>query len=812
MKNHNRILAFLLALVFILAAFSGCKKQEEEKGPEFVYVPTYQPFECPDVDYIENVTMSADKLYLYGEGVTGKETYTDPETGESWESDVYGYSLFSANLDGSDIKKIDYSCNTYVEEDDLISSNWINRIFATRSGNLLIFRESSTTKFDLPENFDPMTDEKWNYDTTDESGIWVDVLSPEGELLNSLLIHSNNGEDYFYVNNVVEDNDGNLYVNGYNQLRVYDKDLNLLYDIKNEDQGFNDIIACYNGDIATTAWNEDYTSLHYQILDKASHTFKDGAVVANTNMNSNFVGNEEYDFFFQTTTGLYGTHLATGESEPILNWIDSDIDSDTVRGVRILDENTVLCLTMTYKDEGSSSDIVTLTKTDASTLPEEKVLTMACLYTDYNVKRDVLAFNKSNNGYRIRIADYSEYNEGGDWNAGITKLNVEITSGNVPDFFLLGGDIPVDRYAAKGILADLTPYLEKDLGKDGLVEPFFNALRSEDGKLYEFYSSFTLESAIALKSKVGDVDSWTVADVLEAYHQLPDGANIFDKYTNKVSILYSCVLRNLDRFVNWETGECRFDSQEFIDLLKFTEYFPKEIDWDDPELYIDEMPAPDGEETDSLITGQQLMRNLYLYNLSSFRGDTFYRYGDDVAFVGYPTYEGNGAVFNFSGVGFAMSEACTEKDAVWSFIGKYMSADYQNEDNYSIPTNKEAFDKRLEAERTPLFPKEDEEYWIPEDMVYTYSEGATNADGEKEIPKNYLWINGHDVPVYAMTDAEYDVFMDLLNNTTSFARYDTSIAAIIQEETEAFFLGQKSAEDTAKMIQSRAKLYVNEQK
>lgn len=820
MKNRSRILACLLALIFILSAFSGCKKQEETKTTEYVYVPTYQPLSCPDVEYIGNVAMTKDKIFILGEGVTGKDTYTDPETGDSWENDVYGYSFYSANLDGSDLKKVDYEVNSSSSEGNTETYSWVNRLQATRSGDLLIFRESSVTTFDLPDDFDPETDQKWNYDSTYESSIWVDVLGSDGTLKKSAFIcdTSGNEEDYFYVDRVAEDNDGILYICSYNQFRAYDKDFNLLYTIKDEKQGFNSITSCYNGDILTTRWNEDYTVLHYEILDKTAHTFTEGAVVDNMNIGETYLGNENYDYFFNTSTGLFGAHVATGKSEPILNWLDSDIDSSTVRGVQILDEETVLCLTMTYGDEGNQSELVTLKKTDASTLPEEKVLTMACLYTNYTVKRDVLAFNKSNNGTRIRVVDYSEYNTGEDWNAGLTKLNVEITSGNVPDIFLLNGELPVERYAAKGILTDLTPFVEKEFGKDSLVEPFVNTLRSEDGKLYELYSHFTLETAIALKKAVGDRTSWNVSELLEAYKNLPEGATIMDKYTAKDSVLYSCILRNLSHFVNWETGECRFDTPEFIDLLKFTDYFPLEIDWDNPEIYENDVVvspsaiAEETEDTDPLTTGQQLMRNLYCYDLCGFRGETFYRYGDDLAFIGLPTYEGNGASFNSSGIGFAISESCKEKDAAWNFLKKYMTAEYQTEDSYSLPTNKKAFDTLVERERTPLFPQEGEEPWIPEDLFYTYSEGATNADGKKEIPKTYTWINNHNVPVYAMTDAEYNAFMDILNNTTSFSRYDANITTIIQEETEAFFQGQKTAEDTARMIQSRAKLYVNESK
>ena len=63
-----------------------------------------------------------------------------------------------------------------------------------------------------------------------------------------------------------------------------------------------------------------------------------------------------------------------------------------------------------------------------------------------------------------------------------------------------------------------------------------------------------------------------------------------------------------------------------------------------------------------------------------------------------------------------------------------------------------------------------------------------------------------------MTEQEETALRNLIGSVTVFNRNDTSLSDIIEEETQAFFNGQKSAEDTAKMIQSRATIYVNEQR
>ena len=54
--------------------------------------------------------------------------------------------------------------------------------------------------------------------------------------------------------------------------------------------------------------------------------------------------------------------------------------------------------------------------------------------------------------------------------------------------------------------------------------------------------------------------------------------------------------------------------------------------------------------------------------------------------------------------------------------------------------------------------------------------------------------------------------MELLNNTDKLTDYDTQILEIVMDEAQAYINGTSSAKSVAAMIQSRVKIYVNEQK
>ena len=62
-----------------------------------------------------------------------------------------------------------------------------------------------------------------------------------------------------------------------------------------------------------------------------------------------------------------------------------------------------------------------------------------------------------------------------------------------------------------------------------------------------------------------------------------------------------------------------------------------------------------------------------------------------------------------------------------------------------------------------------------------------------------------------MTRADADKLLDFLDAIENLNEYDSAIMDIIKSECQAMFAGDKTPEETAKLIQSRASLYVAEQ-
>ena len=63
-----------------------------------------------------------------------------------------------------------------------------------------------------------------------------------------------------------------------------------------------------------------------------------------------------------------------------------------------------------------------------------------------------------------------------------------------------------------------------------------------------------------------------------------------------------------------------------------------------------------------------------------------------------------------------------------------------------------------------------------------------------------------------MTQEQADEVLSIIETCTKVASYDTSIYDIVNEQAQAFFADQKSVDEVARLIQSKANIYVNEQR
>lgn len=525
---------------------------------------------------------------------------------------------------------------------------------------------------------------------------------------------------------------------------------------------------------------------------------------------------EAYDFYYQYNSDLYGYKQKEQVSELVVSWMDCDIDSNYINATYALEDGRILGILnenggggATVYDAGmnalGASDgaavdtgytLVFLTKTDAASVKPKTVLTLACMYLDWNLRSRIVEFNKNSEDYRIIIKDYSQYATDDDYNAGVTKLNTEILSGQVPDL-LYTYNMPISQYAAQGILVDLKPYIEADseLSGDALMTHILDAA-SIDGKLYEAFSNFSINTAVGLTKVVGDYDQWTVKELKDALSKLQPDATVFGIGNTKADMLANCLRRSYAAYVDWSNGTCNFDSDDFRELLEFVNAFPESFDWNNVDWSSTKYDA------DALKAGTQLLVNTSISALQDYAWTLASFGGQDITYVGYPSATGNNNVFMI-GDGLSISSVCKDKDGAWQFVRTLFTEEHQREVNYyGIPTNAALFNEQLKSLMTIEYQTDADGNYILDD------------NGEKIVnPKATYWFDeNNQYEIDVLTQEQIDQIMALYNSTNLVQNDDESIMSIITEETAGYFAGQKTLDDTVRLIQNRVSLYVAESK
>jgi hypothetical protein len=503
-----------------------------------------------------------------------------------------------------------------------------------------------------------------------------------------------------------------------------------------------------------------------------------------------YPGGDTYEFLYTSGDSLYGWPKGADAPQKLLSWSSSGIDCGQVFTMTFLPDGRGAALLWDDSDMSAAGSVALLFPADEDAMAGRTVLTLATMGLDSETRAMVMDFNRTSRDYRIEIQDYSEYNTPDDASAGLTKLNTEILTGKMPDLLDVSDALPLRQYAQRGYLEDLWPYIDSDaeLGRAGVME---RALQSAEigGKLYQVFSSFTLDTLAGASQAVGDKEGWSLTDLRAAMEKMGPECCILEQNETRDSIFSSLFSRSLDRFVDWDAGTARFDSPEFQEILDFCASFPAQPGTADDGL--DAMTRA--------VEGRQLLLRGGVLSLTNVKVNREL-FGGNVTFVGYPDGQGIAARFQTEG-SLAMSAACPDKEGAWSFLRRTLLPTGQTFFPSGFPINRADFDGAAEESMKV-------EYVTDEN-----GETVTDEDGQPVVANQSRGLlGGLWIPLTPITQDDYDQVMDLYSTAGSLVRQDENIRSIALECAGGFFAGDWTAQEAAAAIQNRVELYLNEQK
>lgn len=737
-----------IVLCILALGLSACGNKESKESStekEFAYVAEYLPLEV-NFEYLSTVAASRDMLYLFGAG-------WDEETQEH-NTYLYAYDLQNGTSSEMSLE--------FGENSDLA------QIGTDREGNLL----AVVNRYDY---------------TMDDSGELTDVssvlelkkLSKEnGSVLESRDISEVMGdEEYFYLNYFCIDGQGNLYfANSEGKIYVMDQELNKLWETQT-DNWVENMTVSKEGTVYIASYGNE--GLEIRPLDPASKTLGESLTDVGGYGNLQMVSGNTKSFLISETDAVSVYDVSSGLKEEVFLWLDIDVNSNNIRYIGEMTDGRIWAISEDYSQAESHPELIVVKKVAASEITPKEELTYGTLYLDYDVREEIIRFNKHNDTYRIKVKEYGQ----DDYEAGLVQFHADLTSANCPDIIDLSS-ISYTMYAEKGVLEDLYPYMEKSgMNQGDYLENVLKAYE-KDGKLYGIMSQFYVTTTLAKASKVGDISGWTLSEMLD-FAEKENAENILP-YASSNDIFYYCIYNNIDEFIDWETGECAFDGEDFIRTLEFAAQFPEEYDY-----FTDEEGIYAKLQNDRILLLQSSISSVQEFQM--LQG----MFGEKVAYVGYPDSERKGNLIQPS-ASMGMSAKSEHKDGAWEFMQYLLTEEYQDTlvsvegSAWGFPIKKSALEKRLKQDMTP-------EYY-------------TDENGNQTEQMKTSWgYDDFNIDIYAATEEEIAQVRALLESAEHLSgTVNDQVINIVTEESEAFFKGQKSAADTAAVIQNRIQIYVNE--
>ncbi|MCM1178868.1 MAG: extracellular solute-binding protein [Clostridium sp.] len=628
-------------------------------------------------------------------------------------------------------------------------------------------------------------------------GIWL-LRQDEGgkvKLRENLTASLGLLEDAF-MSRVVADGSGNVFVASNRIIYILNGNFQLSGEVElREDQSLCDMARTKDGRIVyvqNVIHSGGYAEVEACILDTEQK--KAGKALSGI-LNASAEGNclldgAEYDFYMKNRFGIYGYNIDEKKEKKLLDAASSYLTSADVKGFVYAGDNRFVGVLYDNAYENGAFGMELYTWVEPEVVRAKQTITYADYAVSDSLIRAAREFNRENKDYKIEFKIYEIGDiDGEDYHQGIY---MDIAAGNVPDIICLSAlPISVEQCVSKGLLADLTPYYEKDekVNMDAFIPSVLEGMKI-DGKLYYLAPYFSINTVAGRTSDVGSESGWTFDEMKAALEK--KGDDVLPFYNEEKEMMLSDFLfSGLTDFVDWQTGECNFDSEAFRDILLLCNRGLKEMEYTDEEFseYLDDLNL-------LFTNGKVLLEAEQGVSLTDVQ-NIHQRFGEDITFIGFPNKEREGSYFQFDSATGIYSQSKV-KDKAWEFIRLLGEKEYQYEMYrkypafYATPTRQDCLDMRIRA--------------------VTAEERYIDEFGDEVVPieKESFTFGSNEVKVGPVSQEDVGIYLDLIRRTKKCMFYDEAILDIVLEEAQAYFAGDKDLDKTVEIIQNRVETYVNE--
>lgn len=412
---------------------------------------------------------------------------------------------------------------------------------------------------------------------------------------------------------------------------------------------------------------------------------------------------------------------------------------------------------------------------EGQTEEQAEVLVLAAFDQSPYLRRQVELYNQSQDDYRIEIQQYER--SGKPEEDGVLRLQREIVSGNGPDLIDFGSG-----YTTSDIVGKYTEDLYAYLGDEGRKACFDNILTAfsyQEG-LYAVPLGFILKSFAGRTENLEGRSSWTIREMLECFRG-QDKERLLYPGAFKLDVFATILTGSMEYYIDWETGECAFDGEEFRDVLEFCNGFSDHLEIEE-----------DFSVKKAFLEDKALLMPVRIDNVYDICEEELIFDGQEVTFIGFPVEADSGTMIESCGPVLAVSIGSRHKEAAWEFIRRCLDGPAQRELPSGFPVCRSVLEEQLE-----------------EAMKTEY---GTDENGmEHPVVKHQVLFEGEEpVDIYSITQEQADRLLALLESACSCSQTDSIIYQVFLDEAGSYFSGDKGLEETVDVIQARVSMYVAE--
>lgn len=810
--NFIRLLALVMTVIMVLP-FASCTKKEEQAvktKPTHVYKET-DFVSLPDNLETYNILIENNKIVVNGHIIS--------------DDYMYQSAVYIMDIDGTNGRFL-----TIPEEETENGMKYsvnvnANSIAFGKDGNLYCYCNGGYYD-EVTGSYSEITELR-KYDLS-------------GNLLAKKSAKEFSEQEYVYINKIRINDNGNIFITDEYSIIELDDELNVVNKIELDFQNISNFFIKEGYLIVIGNSEPDWTTKAKKVNMNGSNAVDIEVDSAVLEYSYSSIHGSGYDFYYSDGLSVYGYDFESNASTELLNYINSDINSDYGSNIVFINPDEALFLYNRYNGDNLDSSIKKLTRVPDDQLVEKYEISLGCIYIDYRVKEKVLEFNKASDEYRITIKNYgtgSYYFDTGktggedDYTDPYQLLNNDITAGKVPDILFIDQGCPYDSYVSKGLFIDLYSLMDADenFNREDYLTSVFKACEV-NGKLYSLPFSFSLSTLIGKKSLVGEDSGWNMDEFLAAVKKLPEGSRPFRDITRDI-FMRNILSVTLNQFVDKNTGKCSFNSSDFIKILEFSKTLSETSIWDSIDWETDDAQDFYKKYDFAFRTEEALLEVANLYDFGSFWQYEKGLFDADVNLIGYPNENKNGNAFMINNE-FGITYSCKNKDAAWDFLKVFLSDEFAEAGIYDFPVKISALEKRAATVMDPQNYIYDypiyREYAEIDEIVEVESGIAIGEETSGEVidipidepiysddesdgePHNYYYLGDQSFDIGIMTQEAVDELMEIINNTTQICRYNKKIVDIVLEEANVFYAGQNSAQRAAEIIQNKVQNLVSE--